>query len=219
MAGALVVDDFEIADGGLAARAPVDHVAAAVNQAFAIEAQESFEHGAIERGLERESLARPIAGSAEADHLLLDYAAAFRFPLPDAALEFFAAEVLALDSFLREHAFDDELRGDAGVVHAGEPEGAFAAHAMPADEHVDLRVLEHVADVDRAGNVGRRKRDGKCAAVGRRRNFRRGRVFRRTRLWPSALRFPAARRLWVFLAALFPQNRLAATISGRRARF
>ena len=94
-AGALVVDDFEIADGGLAARAPVDHVVAAIDQAFAIEAQKGFEHGAIERGIERESFARPIAGGAEADHLLLDDAAAFRFPLPDASFEFFAAEILA----------------------------------------------------------------------------------------------------------------------------
>ena len=60
-----------------------------------------------------------------------------------------------------EHALDDELRGDSGVVHAGEPESAMAAHAMPADEHVDLRVLEHVADVDRAGDVGWRQGDRK----------------------------------------------------------
>ena len=64
-----------------------------------------------------------------------------------------------MSSFLGELALDDELRGDSGVVHAGEPEGAVAAHAMPADEHVDLRVLEHVADVDRAGDVGRRNDD------------------------------------------------------------
>ena len=164
-AGALVVDDFEVADGRLAARAPIDHVAPAIDQAFAIEAQKRFEHGAIERGLERESLARPIAGRAEADHLLLDDAAAFRLPFPDAALEFLAAQILARDSFLGELALDDELRGDSGVVHAGKPQRAMAAHAVPADEHVDLRVLEHVADVDRAGDIRRRQRDRKRGAV------------------------------------------------------
>ena len=162
---ALVVNNFEIADGGQAARAPVDHVTSAINQAIAIEAQESFEHGAIERRLESKTLARPIARSAQANHLFLDHAAAFRFPFPNAALEFFAAQILALDSFLGEHAFDDELRGDSGVVHAGQPERSFAAHAMPANEHVDLRVLEHVADVNRASNVGRRKSDGESAAA------------------------------------------------------
>ena len=85
--------------------------------------------------------------------------------MPDAPLEFLAAQILAADFFLGELAFDDELRGDSGVVHAGEPQRAMAAHAMPADEHVDLRVLEHVADVDRAGNVGRRQRDRKHGPV------------------------------------------------------
>src|ERR1700691_2266130 len=165
VADALVVNDFEVADGGKTARAPVDHVTSAINQAVAIEAQESFEHGAIERGFQSETLSRPIARSTQANHLFLDDAAAFRFPFPDAAFEFLAAEILALDAVLGEHAFHDELRGDAGVVHAGEPERAFAAHAMPADEHVDLSVLQHVADVDRAGNIGRGKCDGKGAAA------------------------------------------------------
>ena len=164
-AGAFVVDDFEIADGGEAARAPIDQITAAIDQAVAIEAEESFKSGAVERGLESEALAGPVAGNAEADHLVFYYAAAFDFPFPDAALEFFAAQILALDSFLGEHAFDDELGGYSGVVHAGEPEGAFAAHAMPADEHVNLRVLEHVADVNRAGDVWRGKRDRKRAAA------------------------------------------------------
>ena len=110
-------------------------------------------------------LARPIAGSAEADHLLLDHAAAFVFPFPDAALEFLAAKVLAADFLGGEFALDDELRGDPGVVHAGQPERAIAAHAVPANEHVDLRVLEHVADVDRAGDIRRRERDRKWRAV------------------------------------------------------
>ena len=94
-------------------------------------------------------------------------AAAFRLPLPDAPLELLAAQVLAADLLLGQLALHDELRGDAGVVHAGQPERAVAPHAMPAHEHVDLRVLEHVADVDRAGDVRRRQRDRKCGAVAR----------------------------------------------------
>src|ERR1700728_2885225 len=165
VADALVVNDFEIADGGKTARAPIDHVTSTINQAVAIEAQKSFEHGAIERGLKGEALARPIARGAQANHLFLDHAAAFGFPFPDAALEFFAAEVLALDAIFGQHAFHYKLGRDASVVHAGEPQRALAAHAMPADEHVDLRVLEHVADMYRAGNVGRGKRDGEGAAA------------------------------------------------------
>ena len=47
----------------------------------------------------------------------------------------------------------------------GQPQRAFATHAMPANEHVNLRVLEHVADVNVSGNVRRRKRDGEGAAA------------------------------------------------------
>ena len=36
---------------------------------------------------------------------------------------------------------------------------------MPADQHVNLRVFEHVADVNRAGDIGRRKRYRKRSAV------------------------------------------------------
>ena len=60
------------------------------------------------------------------------------------------------DAFFGEFAFDHHLGGDAGVVGAGEPEGVFAAHAVPADGDVDLGVLEHVAHVEDAGDVGRR---------------------------------------------------------------
>ena len=88
-------------------------------------------------------------------------------PLPDAAFEFLATEILAADFLLGELALDDELRGNSSVIHARQPERAVAAHAVPADEHVDLRMLEHVADVDRAGDVGRGQGNRKHRAVGR----------------------------------------------------
>ena len=40
------VDRFEIGDGRLAARAPVDHVLAAIDQALFVEADERLAHGA-----------------------------------------------------------------------------------------------------------------------------------------------------------------------------
>ena len=115
----LLVDHFEIADGGLAARAPVDHVTSAIDQAFAIQAQERFEDGTVKRRVEGEFFARPIAGSAQANHLAFDRAAAFGFPFPYALFKFVAAERSAVDAFLGEHAFDDKLRGDACVIHSG----------------------------------------------------------------------------------------------------
>ncbi len=204
--GALVMDDFKIADGGLAARAPIDHVASAINQAFAIEAQKRFDHRAVERRFEGEIFARPIAGSAEADHLVFDYAAAFRFPLPDAPFEFLATQILAAEFFLGKLALDNKLRGDSGVVHSGEPERVMAAHAVPAHQHVDLRVFEHVADVDRAGDIGRRKSNRERSAIAR--IFRAEKFFVEPGLGPALFDF-----LWLVSLGNFPWHGFLALLN------
>ena len=53
----LFVDHFQIGDGGVAARAPVDHVLAAIDQALFVEADEDLADGAGEARVEREALA------------------------------------------------------------------------------------------------------------------------------------------------------------------
>ena len=58
-------------------------------------------------------------------------------------------------------ALDHHLRGDAGVVGAGNPESETAAHAAPAGEDVHLRLVEHVAHVQTAGDVGRGQQNRK----------------------------------------------------------
>ena len=161
ISGALVVHHFQIADGRLAARAPIDHVTPAIDQSLAIQPQKRFQHRAIKPRLQRKSLARPVARSAQANHLLLDDAAALRLPFPHAPLEFLAPQVLALNAFLRQHALHHELRRNPGVIHSRQPQSALAAHAMPAHQHVNLRVLQHVPDVDRAGHVRWRQSDRK----------------------------------------------------------
>ena len=127
MALVLVVDDFEIADGGLAARAPVDDVSAAIDEPLLVEADEGFADGDGEVLVHGEVFAAPVDGCAEALHLVEDGAAVVALPLPDALDEGFAAELLAGGAFLGELALDHHLRGDAGVVGAGKPEGAAAA--------------------------------------------------------------------------------------------
>ena len=87
------VRHFEIGERGVAARAPVDHVLAAVDEALFVEADEDFADGAGEAGVEGEALAAPIAACAQADHLALDGVAVLRLPLPDALFELLAAEV------------------------------------------------------------------------------------------------------------------------------
>ena len=58
-----------------------------------------------------------------------------------------------------ELALDHDLRGDAGVVGARLPQRVVAPHAVVADQRVHQGVLEGVAHVQRAGDVGRRQHD------------------------------------------------------------
>jgi hypothetical protein len=60
---------------------------------------------------------------------------------------------------LGELAFDDHLRGDAGVIGAGLPQHVAAVHPLIAAQHVLQRVVERVAHVQVAGDVGRRDDD------------------------------------------------------------
>ncbi len=82
MALLLVVDDFKIADGGLAARAPVDDVGAAIDEALMVEADEGFADGNGEALVHGEVFAAPVDGDAEALHLVEDGAAVVALPLP-----------------------------------------------------------------------------------------------------------------------------------------
>ena len=95
MALVLVVDDFEVADGGLAARAPVDDVCAAIDQALLVEADEGLAHGDGELLVHGEVLALPVDRGAEALHLVEDGAAVVALPLPHALDEGLAAQLLA----------------------------------------------------------------------------------------------------------------------------
>ncbi len=62
--------------------------------------------------------ARPIDARAFAANLLVDPAAILLLPLPHAAFEFIAAELLASDSFGCELPLHDHLRGDARVIRS-----------------------------------------------------------------------------------------------------
>jgi hypothetical protein len=159
----LGVLDFQVGEGGLAARAPVDHVLAAVDETLFVEADEDFAHRAREAGIEGEALAAPVAACSQADHLALDAIAILRLPFPHAFDEFLAPHGAPVEALFRELALDYHLRGDAGVVGAGQPERIVAAHAMPADSDIDFGVLQHVADMQRTGDVGRRNNERKDA--------------------------------------------------------
>jgi hypothetical protein len=80
--------------------------------------------------------------------------------------QFLAAEVVAgLLLLAEDEPLHHRLRGDAGVVGAGHPQGVVTLHPPPADEHVLQRVVERVAHVQGAGHVRRRDDDREGFAI------------------------------------------------------
>ena len=154
--GGFIMLSFEVRDGGIATGTPVDHVLAAIDETFLVEADEGFAHRARQALVEGKALARPIAGSAQLHHLLHDHAAGFRLPLPDGLFKLLPAEVAEVDALFGELARHYHLGGNSRMVHARKPEHAIAAHTAPAHGDIDLGVLQHVAHMERSGDVGRR---------------------------------------------------------------
>ena len=66
---------------------------------------------------------------------------------------------------LLEQLLDHHLRRDACVVRARDPKHVVASHAVPPAEQVLHGHGERVAQVERAGDVGRRQADGKLWPV------------------------------------------------------
>ena len=140
---------------------PVHHAFAAIDEALLVKLDEDLLHAARILRVHREPFARPIARAAELLELLDDDAAVLFLPGPDALEEFLAAEVvLGFLLLLLQRLFDLHLRGDAGVVGAGQPEDFLAVHARLAAEDVLDGVVEHVPHVEHAGDVRRRDDDG-----------------------------------------------------------
>ena len=134
---------------------PVDDVGAAIDEALLVEADEGLFDRDAEAVVHGEVFAAPVDACAEALHLVEDGAAVVASPLPDALDKGLAAELLPGCAFVGELALHHHLRRDAGVVGSGNPERRLAAHAVPAGEDVHLGLVEHVAHVQAAGDVGR----------------------------------------------------------------
>ena len=158
---------FEVGHRGLQHGVPVHQPLAAIDEPFAVEPHEHLGDGLRQAGIHSEALAAPVGAGAEPAHLTGDGRARVLLPLPHLVEEFLAAEIVARDALRVELAFHNDLRGDAGVVGAGLPQRVVARHAVIAGERVHQGVLESVAHVQRAGDVGRRQHDAVGGRVGR----------------------------------------------------
>ena len=152
---------FEIGDRGVQHRVPIDETLVLIDQPLAIELDEHLQHRARKPFVEREPLARPIAGGPEPLQLLDDDSAELGLPLPDALQKFLAAHLAAARLLaLHQLALDHHLRRYAGVIGAGLPQHILALHARVTRENVLQRVVERVPHMQRARDIGRRNDDG-----------------------------------------------------------
>ncbi len=155
-----VVLDLVVGQRGVAARAPVDDVVALVDEAFLVQADEHLAHRPRQPLVHGEPFPLPVAGGAHALELVDDGAALLRPPGPDPLDELVPAEVVAAQVLAGQLPLDHVLGGDAGMVRARHPQGVVPAHAVVAHQDVLQGVVQGMADVEHAGDVGRRDDDG-----------------------------------------------------------
>src|SRR3546814_7709935 len=124
-------------------------------QLLTIKIDEHLEDGAGEALVHGEALVRPVHRAAEAAELAGDLAAALLLPLPDPGDELLAAHVRAAFALGLKLPLDDHLRGDTGLVGADHPQSVLALQPRMARENILERVVERVADMERARDVGR----------------------------------------------------------------
>ena len=148
MARLIDVLHLRVAQRGGALGAPVDDLLALVDELFLIEVDEGLAHGLGAGVVHREALALPVAGAAERFQLLDDAVAELVLPGPDFVQEALAAQVEAGLALVAQLFLNLYLRGDAGVVIAGQPEGAVAVHALVAYQDVLYRLVEGMAQVE-----------------------------------------------------------------------
>ena len=156
----LLEDHLLVREGRLGCGVPVDHPHAAVDFALFVEVAEDVDDAARAHLVHREAGALPVARGAQLAQLAENHAAVLLLPLPGVAEELLARELRLFNPLFVEHRHHLGLGGNRGVVHARHPAGVAARHAGAADEHVLQRVVEHVAHVEHARDVGGRDDDG-----------------------------------------------------------
>ncbi len=159
MAVQLLVFHFQVGQGGVAAGAPVDDALAPVDEPLFVELDEHLADGPGQAFVHGEPLPVPVAGGAQMLELVDDGAAVFLAPFPDPFDEFLPAQGVAIRSLFRQLPLHHVLGGDAGVVGAGHPEHPETPQPLVAAEGVLEGVVQGMAHVENARDVGRRNHD------------------------------------------------------------
>ena len=159
MSDFILMLDFNVGECRLAARAPVRDAEALINQAFFIEGNENFANGTRTDIVHGEAFTGPVAGRAETADLQTDAVAVFFLPLPYTFQEFFTAEVIFIETFFRDLLFDLDLRRDAGMVFARQPQDIVTLHSLVTNQDILKSIVECMPHVQLAGNIRRRQHD------------------------------------------------------------
>ena len=155
----VLVLDLDVGERRRAARTPVDDALAAVDEALVEPVDEDLAHGQLVARVHREPLVRVVARAAHRLELADDRRAVLAPPLPARLDEPLAPDVVARQPLLGELLLDLVLRRDACVIRADDPAGRPADHALTPNHDVLDGVVQRVAHVQRAGDVGRRNHD------------------------------------------------------------
>ena len=149
----LFVLNFQVRDGALVPRAPVDDPRTPVDEALSPELDEGVPDRIHVGRVHGEPDARPIRRETKPAHLLEDGVPGGLVPVLHQSIPGVPADRFFRRAFLGQLLFEDILGGDRGVVRPGHPERRIAQHAVPADEHV-LQRVHGVTHMQIAGDVG-----------------------------------------------------------------
>ena len=70
------------------------------------------------------------------------------------------AQLLARRAFLGQLPLHHHLRSDSCMIRTWQPKRTASVHAPPAGQDIHLRLVEHVAHMQTAGNIRWRQQDG-----------------------------------------------------------
>ena len=147
---------------------PVDESFAPIDEALFVEADEHLLHRVGQAIVHREPLLVPIQGRAQAAELAGNGTAGLRPPFPNALDEGIATEILTGLVFRLQLPLYHHLGRDPRMVRARLPQSAFTFHTVVAHQGIHHGIIEPVAHVKAARDVGRRDHDavGTGARVG-----------------------------------------------------
>ncbi len=158
----------QVGDGRAVVRTPVDDARRAVDPTPVVELDKGGHHRAVVPRVHREAEARPVHRRAHQPQLVDDRRADLLVPGVHARVEGPAAELFFGGAFARELLLDHVLRGDRGVVVAGQEQDLVTGHPPVTSQQVVHSRLQGVSHVQLACDVRRREAHRELPPVARR---------------------------------------------------